>query len=342
MMATGCRAIVTTGLLVVTPCSIAAQSQTRAATATTRYFVFYNDLATNLNDALMAAGLARRDKKAERFRGGEAGACFEKLAPSVRAGWDEAVDYYSKIISPGEFTGRQQYLVRVHLAGHPLNPKDASARQFVELAAAFRGAAQPAYEACGWPAQQARNQAWIEAIVARLAKSEQPIGARLEQLYQKKIAAPVHVDVVETVSWAGANSIFPDEGSHVLVSSSSNEGPVALESVFHEASHGFMFPGDPLRAALDNASKAAALTGLNDLWHVVLFYTTGEAVRRELEQSGVAGYRPMLYEIFDRGTWTRYRSAVETVWPAYVNGKRPLPESATSLITALAEQSKTR
>jgi hypothetical protein len=71
---------------------------------------------------------------------------------------------------------------------------------------------------------------------------------------------------------------------------------------------------------------------------VVLFYTTGEAVRRVVDERGPAGvsaYTPMLYEIFARGTWAEYREALEECWRPYVDGKRPLAEAATSLIAAL-------
>ena len=50
----------------------------------------------------------------------------------------------------------------------------------------------------------------------------------------------VRVDVVETVSWAGADSVgLRPPGLHILVSSSNsaNQDRAALEIVFHEASH---------------------------------------------------------------------------------------------------------
>ena len=62
--------------------------------------------------------------------------------------------------------------------------------------------------------------------------------------------------------------------------------------------------------------------GAGDLWHVVLFYTTGEAVRRILADDGQPAYTPVLYAIFARGTWTEYRQALESNWQPYVDEAR--------------------
>ena len=66
----------------------------------TPHFAIYSDFDTNLNDALINTGLARRGKKAELFQAGDEAACFGKLTPSARAAWNTAVDYYAKVVSP--------------------------------------------------------------------------------------------------------------------------------------------------------------------------------------------------------------------------------------------------
>ena len=58
-------------------------------------------------------------------------------------------------------------------------------------------------------------------------------------------------------------------------------------------------------------------------------------VRGVLAEAGQAGYTPMLYGIFARDGWTEYRSALETAWRPYVDGKANLPEAATNLIGAI-------
>ncbi|MEA2602217.1 MAG: hypothetical protein QOF89_3209 [Acidobacteriota bacterium] len=314
----------------------AAERTPRAPVVTTPHFAFYSDFDTNLNDALIAAGVARKGSKPELFHSGDEVTCFGELPPSARAAWEGAVNYYKEIISPVGFGDRQQYLLRMQLAGLDEDLKDAEARQFVDIARSFRAAATPAYKACRWAAQDEKNRHWIEGLKSRLAVDEQKVAPRLEQLYQKPWGGlPIPVDVVETVDWSGANSILRDPaGGHLLISSS-NPDRAALEVVFHESSHLFMGRGAPLRQALDKAASAADFRLPGDLWHVVLFYTTGEVVRHILDDDGKPGYTPMLYEIFDRGAWANYRKALETTWRPYVDGKRTLPEAAASLIEAL-------
>lgn len=336
-------AVLGLGMLLLAPRASLGEAPApgRAPVLTTPHFAFYSDLETNLNDALIAAGVARNGKKPELFHSGDEAACFEKLPASARAAWDGAVDYYAKIISPARWSDRQQFLLRVQLAGFDDELKDAGDRQFADIAGGFRAAASPAYEACRWPAQDAKNRRWIEGLKPRLAEDEAKVASRLEQLYRKRWnGLPLPVDIVETVDWSGANTIFRDPaGGHILISSS-NPDSAALEVVFHEASHLLMRRNDPLPQALDSAAKAADFRLPGDLWHVVLFYTTGEAVRHILDDGGQPAYTPMLYGIFDRGGWVGYRAALESAWRPYVDGRRDLSQAAAGLVKALASESR--
>lgn len=335
-------AAITIGAVLLTaPSSTAgphAASQGRdEAVATTPHFAFFSDLAVNLNDALVEAGRARDAGAAELFATGREAACFEALAPSLRAGWNRAVDYYAEIISPASWNARQQFLLRLDLAGVEGAIDDDRARQFVELAGAFRAAATPAYVACRWENRNAENRRWIEALGALLAAHEATIAARLEQLYAKPWdGMPIRVDVVETVNEQGANSIFLDPvGGHILVAESFT-GTAALEVVFHEASHLLMGRDDPVQRALGTAAVGLDVPVPDDLWHVVLFYTTGETVRRVLEEAGTTEYEPLLYEIFGRSSWSRFRDPLETTWPPYLDGERSLSQAATDLMVAVS------
>jgi hypothetical protein len=151
---------------------------------------------------------------------------------------------------------------------------------------------------------------------------------------------PILVDVVETVDWSGANSSWSDSGQGDILISSSTPGAAALETLFHEASHILMARSDPVRQALARAVRAADFRLPNDLWHVVLFCTTGEAVRQILDERGQSGYTPMVYEIFGRGSWVEYREALENNWRPCIDGKRSLAEAAASFIAAVGRQGK--
>lgn len=303
--------------------------------ATTSRFAFHSDFATNLNDALIAGGVARNFTRPGRFDSGPGQACFEELPASVRAGWNAAVAYYAEIVSPTDWNDRAQYVLRMDLAGLDEQVDEDEDRRFTRLLENVRAVAAPAYAACVWPERAAENRAWIDEITTKLAGHGDEIAARLQQYYRSPWPdTPIRIDVVETVNWAGANSTFPDgTGGHLLVSTS-YAGDEALEIVFHEASHGFMLRGKPVPVAMGAAAAELGVPPPDDLWHVTLFHVTGETVRRVLGEAGVEGYRPMLLEIYERSDWVRYRDAIESVLPAYLDGEMELPEAMLDLVRA--------
>jgi hypothetical protein len=314
------------------------QPSKRVPVASTPHFAFYSDFEANLNDALINVGAARRFRKPQLFHDGDEVDCFNKLPPSVRSAWNRTADYYAEIISPSGSNSRERYLLRVQLAGLDEELKDPDARQFVEIAQSFRAAAAPAYRACRWPAQDEKNRKWIEAAKAQLIAEEQKVAARLQQLYQKQWTAPIPVDIVQTVDFSGANTILGRPGSGHILIAVENDPAYALEVVFHEASHILMDHNDPVREALNKAASAADFKQPGDLWHVVLFYTTGEAVSRILDEDGRPDYKPMLYAMFDRGIWVNYRNALEKSWIPYLENKQTLSQAAAGLIEVLKQQ----
>jgi hypothetical protein len=222
------RAGVTLGCWIVLSLPNAAVGQTvqRVPVATTPHFAIYSDFEANLNDALIAAGLARKKSEPELFHSGGEASCFDKLAPSARVAWDGAVDYYAQVISPFEWKARQEFLLRMQLVGFDSESQAAGDTEFVEIARGFRTVATQAYRVCRWAAQDESNRRWIEELRPRLAADEQRTAARVEQLYQKRWERlPILVDVVETVDWSGANTSWADSGQgDILISSTRPTG----------------------------------------------------------------------------------------------------------------------
>ncbi len=94
---------------------------------------------------------------------------------------------------------------------------------------------------------------------------------------------------------------------------------------------------DPVWRALDNAAVELETPLPDGLWHVVLFYTTGETVRRALNDAGEPPYTPMIYGIYGRSPWGRFQKAIDDTWSAYLDGERTLAEAAASLLQAAKE-----
>jgi hypothetical protein len=317
--------------VLTTPSASLAQSE-RAAVIATPHFAFFSDLATNLNDALIAAGRARRAKVQESFHTGPEKACFDTLTAAERAAWARAVDYFAEIVAPFDINAREQILFRIELmAGSDWATGDD--RSFIAITRSIRAAAMPAYERCRWPAQDASNRRWIEHVVALLKAHEPALGERFPQVYGTPWARlPYRIDVVDSVSQLGGNAqFFVPAGPHILISSSApaNQSHAALESVFHEASHSL---AGPIEEALKQVrARGDAVRG--DLSHAVIFYLTGETVRRVLEQAGEP-YTPWLSAL--KLYPDNVRDALAKTLSSYVSGQGTLVQAIDNLVQALS------
>ena len=191
------------------------------------------------------------------------------------------------------------------------------------------------------------NRRWVEIVTALLATHEPALVARLEQVYQRSWdGLPIRIDVVELANGNANTIVTSPTGGHILISSSNDgiQNAAALEMVFHEASHLLTatWRDDPLPAALKEAATQVDAQLPGDLWHVVLFYVTGEAVRETLANAGEAGYTPYVYAqgLFERGgggRWSAYRTPVEDAWSTYLKGERTLADAALVTLEALRD-----
>jgi hypothetical protein len=320
---------------------VAAQGSSTDALLKTTHFAFYSDLATNVNDALVAAGGARVSKQPEPFASGPVKACLDGLPAAERDAWMRGVDYFATTTS----TSFQRVMLRLELAGmvRGSDVSDAAIRKFLEEVTAIREAATPAYRACRWAEQDALNRRWIEGVKPLLDKYERDLGEQLPRLFQKPWQGlPFRVDVVQTAGFGGANSASPLEPTlHILVSSTNagNQDRAALEVVFHEAVHFLTRSDSPLGMALASALKEVGGTPPRmDLVHGVHFFLTGEAVRRAYARAGEPEYSPYLYaqKLFP----DQFREAAARIWPSYIDGARAMAQAAGDLARALTTQAK--
>lgn len=316
---------------------LAQGSSEAGLVAQTPHFALHSDLVTNVHDALLEAGRMREKGKLELFESGAEAECFDGLAPSMRTAWNLAVDYYASVISSRKWSDRQQFLIRLDLAGVKELTREQDMR-YCGIARSFMAAATPAYQACRWESQDHRNRDWIQSLITQLDAHEDAISRRLAKLYDKPLGGlPIRVDVVETVNWSGATTwmLLPD-GGHIVISNV-EYGPLSLEYIFHEASHTLMGRNHPVRVALKQAAERTGITLPEDLWHAVLFYMTGETVSHELVEAGEPEYTPMLFE---GNIFSQHHAAMKQAWSAYLDGDRDLDQAAENLLRAHAVESR--
>jgi polyhydroxybutyrate depolymerase len=308
----------------------AVRTEPRDPAAEADLFVFRSDLLFNLHDFLVWNAQASRpvDPRPD---------CLAGLDPGTRVGYERAEAHYRTKGTEIVPFGRLAVALWFRLAGYDeveILPPDALAETLVHLESAA-----PAYKACWWPDHDARNRAWIAAVVGFLAEHGDALRSRHAQLYGADWAEPLPVDVVGYVSPAGAGTVVnPD---HILVSSADprHAGEAALEIVFHEASHTLLGPGHGLVwTALAGADVPGAERLARQLWHPVLFYTTGKAVAERLSGHRGDEYEPYIYRtgLLDRA-WPHLRTPLEEHWQPYVDGTVDLEEAARRLLEAVRD-----
>ena len=153
-----------------------------------------------------------------------------------------------------------------------------------------------------------------------------------KDLHQQWPAAPIRVDVCYYVVALG--HAFTTLPPHITFSSSdpSNQDLSGFELLFHEASHTF---ADTMMNALA-AEGRTQHKDVGDLWHSVMFYTSGVELRRFLPAAEQASFTPYAYRYgVYRGRWWKYRGLLETEWQAYLDGKTDFTDAIHSMVAGL-------
>jgi hypothetical protein len=300
-----------------------AKGKVQRQRKTSSVFEFHGGFWLNLHDFLYhqarirARQLAGNPNKAVGTSPGMAD--IGGLTPEQQRIWTSLLDYYRNtwiahdLLFDDEMVRIKDRLVESEAAADlkrtGLQP---------ELVAALEKAA-PIYRAQWWAEQDRANHSWIEAVTPLVNRFGDTLIGQLTAAYQAKWpGARIRVDVVKYASWAGAYTTL--DPVHIMVSSTDprTQGLAALETLFHEASHAMAGRSfGTVSEALAREGHAQNKAIPDDLWHALIFYTTGEIVRRTLAKNGVADYSPYAYRngLYARvPAWQKYQRAFEQHW----------------------------
>lgn len=208
------------------------------------------------------------------------------MAPAEKAVWDAAVAAYAPTVGESPVFHSGLIAVRDWAAGvRPRGEVPAAARPLMDAIER----ALPVYQRHWWPAHDARNRRWIEAVLPLVRATEDDMARRIAAAYGGAWpAAPVPIEVVAYANDVGAYSTF----GRVVVASTDPaiQGPQSLELLFHESSHTEELE-EPLRETLRAAFEQEGATLPDRLWHDVIFFVSGDLTALALEAAGQPGYR---------------------------------------------------
>jgi pimeloyl-ACP methyl ester carboxylesterase/cephalosporin-C deacetylase-like acetyl esterase len=281
-------------------------------------------------------GLGRRGEESP------APAAGGPLTGEERRAWEGALATYRREYARRDYLfDREMARINTALGAAGGSPSLPGAGLPPPLVVALQAAA-PVYRAHWWPTHDAANRGWIAEVTPRLERYGPAIAKRLAQAYRVEWPAePIPVDVTVDAGRVGAYTT--DDPTHVTLSSvdPSQHGDLGLESLFHEASHGWD------QKLIDGVAKAAASRSRpapESLWHALLFYTVGEATRSVLAAGGNPNYIPFAVRnsVYDRGPMRGYPPAMKAAWQPYLDGKTDFASALRAVIDALPAPQETR
>jgi hypothetical protein len=113
------------------------------------------------------------------------------------------------------------------------------------------------------------------------------------------------------------------------------QGFRALEMLLHESSHAIVSPSrGVVGGAITTSAKQHGIEPPRDLWHAILFATSGELTRRLLTERGISGFVPSSEELLTRA-WPKYREPIEKNWYPYLSGQGTLEQAIDKIVAAI-------
>jgi hypothetical protein len=128
------------------------------------------------------------------------------------------------------------------------------------------------------------------------------------------------------------SSTSPALPVHIVITSCNPtyRGEAAVEMIFHEASHALI---EPIEKKIEAAAKRLGLPVPDQLWHAVLFYSTGEIVKRRLGDH----YVPYATKngLWNRGSFVGYEEALKQHWQPHLDGRVGVDQAVEALLSNL-------
>jgi hypothetical protein len=289
------------------------------------------------------------------------------LTPTERAAWDSSVAYYAANFANKDLLFNNDLVLLKNQLGDFEDCDELSGTRKKSCDAGLPGkltqvlqAAAPVFRAHLWPDQDRANRRWVARVAPLVEEQGVGISQRLADIYQTKWPKEkIRVDVSAYAYSTGAYTTL--DPLRVTISSTDprNQGDEAFEVLFHEASHGI---AEPVQNAIVRECRQRDKAIPRDLWHALIFYTTGEVIRPLLTPADADNvpqdkpdkedavkpninrppatrketYIPYAIRegLYERG-WKDYLQLLTRFWQPYLDNKSTFDDAIARMVSAL-------
>jgi hypothetical protein len=360
------------------PAVFAAPPQVDATYGPLPVFELHSGFWLNLHHRLYEEAREERNTApAGNTKSGRSAKPTLQIAPSAKVvlssgeqrAWDEAVAYYAENYADKDLLFSTELVLLKNQLGDFETCDDLSGAkkkscdaglpakltQILELAA-------PVYRSHRWLMDDRANRAWIKRAAPLVREQGVGLSHRLADIYQTRWPAErIRVDVTAVANYAGAYTTLDPLRVTIASTDVRNQGAAALEVLFHEASHGIAMP---VELAIARECRQRDKPIPRDLWHALIFYTTGEVIKPLMDAQDDAlenataqndvtlggsnsksapdanshGSKDARYAkregLYQRG-WESYVTLLSRYWQPYLEGRTTFDDAIAHMVSAL-------
>lgn len=305
----------------------------------TRWFSFHSDPWINLHHFLYQ--WSRADLGIGEGRTAVAVPEREELRnlnEGERKAWEEALVFYRARVAERDHFDDGMLELKDALLALDGDPSASPPDDIPGVARALERA-MPVYLTRWWPAHDRANRTWIGEVGPLVRDNEAGFPILAARSFGGRWPEGLRrVDVSAYANWQGGyTSVRP---THVMIISTSpkTQGLKGMEIAFHEVCHDDEVQG-PSRADIRQAFATLGVEPNPNLWHALIFYTSGVYSRRIARALGEADYVPHMVRegISGFAGWRGIWEALDAEWPAVLQGTRDRREALAAVVRRLSQ-----
>jgi hypothetical protein len=267
------------------------------------------------------------------------------LSPAEQTAWEGAINYYTANYADKDLQfSNEMVLLKNQLAEFEECDELSGAKNKLcdaglpaKLTQILQAAA-PVYRAHLWPEHDRANRAWVIRVAPLVREQGVGLSQRLADIYQTRWPArKIRVDVCAYANLGGAYTTLDPLRVTISSTDARNQGNAAFEVLFHEASHGI---SQVVEQAIARECRQRDKPIPRDLWHALLFYTTGEIIKPVMSQADARAddgdYTPYAVRegLYQRG-WDDYLKLLTKFWEPYLEGKATFDDAIARMVSSL-------